>query len=368
MSVSDPEEKAFWLAADADLQRKTMLACWDRAIARGAKVERLRIALPGLTLSVEGIGEQAMRLMTMAFAHRSALDAGAAAPPNAQNWRILDLAQAGIEAGLPPTTHPLGRYGYLQHSRDNSLLIERRNGFATLYEVEARRFTTVIESLAEVDNDVLAKPLLRLLIGLLFKEGATALHAAAVGFGGQGMLVTGSSGAGKSTFSAAALLAGANFVSDDFVLLSREGGTFVAQSLYATVLLGEGALALAPQLREVCRPPRGGMPWQKHLLPVAEAFPEALSSALPITALASVARSPESAARIKPESRAALLRALAPNSILSSPWREAARAAPIFDLVECLPSFRLETGSDLPSIGGLLRDFFAVKAPRIGTP
>lgn len=66
--------------------------------------------------------------------------------------------------------------------------------------------------------------------GLLLQE-TLMIHALAFEYQGQGLLVLGASGAGKTTLALAALAAGAKIVSDDRVALRREGDKLRAYSM-----------------------------------------------------------------------------------------------------------------------------------------
>ena len=60
------------------------------------------------------------------------------------------------------------------------------------------------------------------------------IHAATVGVDGKGVLIVGRSGSGKTTFAISCLMAGLEFVSDDYTLLSASG-TLQAMPLYTMV-------------------------------------------------------------------------------------------------------------------------------------
>ena len=55
------------------------------------------------------------------------------------------------------------------------------------------------------------------------------MHASAVAFGGRGVLILGTSGAGKSALALALIGRGAALVADDRVMLTRRGNALVAQ-------------------------------------------------------------------------------------------------------------------------------------------
>lgn len=73
------------------------------------------------------------------------------------------------------------------------------------------------------------------------------IHAAAIGENGKGILIAGRGGSGKSTLSIGCMLAGMDFVADDYTLIS-EFGSVTAFPLYTSVMLNPD-MAEAYQLR-----------------------------------------------------------------------------------------------------------------------
>ena len=82
--------------------------------------------------------------------------------------------------------------------------------------------------------------------------GGLALHAAAFELGGEGVLAVGRSGSGKSTLALAALAAGGRVVSDDTVVVFRQGseGELCAAPLRPDLSLRRGSLGLLPSVQE----------------------------------------------------------------------------------------------------------------------
>ena len=75
------------------------------------------------------------------------------------------------------------------------------------------------------------------------------LHGAAVGAGGHGALITAPSGKGKSTLALACLVAGMDYVAEDYVLVNRRGPA-VAHPLLNTAYLTPATLDMLPELKE----------------------------------------------------------------------------------------------------------------------
>jgi hypothetical protein len=182
------------------------------------------------------------------------------------------------------------------------------------------------------------------------QQGIQLVHAGLVSRSGRGVLIAGSSGAGKSTTALACLCAGFDFLSDDCAGLQEVGGgSFVGYSLYSSARLERDHLQRFPLLRlhaRVSDDPRSG----KSLLQVAELFPDRVARAVPIRALAlpRVADAPRS--QLRPASRGQALLVLAPSSLRVHFHSGAAGFDQLARLVNQVPSYWLELGHDLRSI------------------
>lgn len=97
-----------------------------------------------------------------------------------------------------------------------------------------RRYYYAMPQPAGVDTVVYGHTVAGLFSRWASDAGMILLHAAAVGTQGKGVLIVGRSGSGKSTFSVSCLMAGLDFVSDDYVLLSQTGPV-EAMPLYTNI-------------------------------------------------------------------------------------------------------------------------------------
>lgn len=80
------------------------------------------------------------------------------------------------------------------------------------------------------------------------QNGMMLLHSACVGVNGKGIMLSARGGGGKSTLAVSCLLNGFDFVSDDYILVNREG-PLKAMPLYRTVSLNQDmASVLKPDL------------------------------------------------------------------------------------------------------------------------
>jgi hypothetical protein len=191
-----------------------------------------------------------------------------------------------------------------------------------------------------------AAPLRGLLAALAASAGGCLAHAAAVGREGDGLLLAGPGGSGKSTTAIAAAERGWSFCGDDFVLIHTGVGGPRVDALYNTAkstLAGARAAGLA----------------MDHFPRLARStddradktvFHVSTSAGLRVRAivLPSVAEPGRGRARafLRPASRAEAVRALLPSSLLLIPGAAPEARARLAALPAGLPSFVLELGPD----------------------
>ena len=309
-------------------------------------------ALPGYTLIVQSVGKEVSSLLTAAFSHL-AIDT----PANDKDtllWRIGDTSLTGDHPDFPPPPDGVQKYGNFNHGNKHDLFVERRQGLVSVYDHNSGAITSISCGAAYLENDQIAKPLLRFLLGILLQKGIYLAHAALVGLNGRGLLVTGKGGMGKSTISSTALRNGYSFCSDDFVALQRVGDEIVGHSLYSTLMLHPDQLPEHPHFEGHIRPASSeNIP--KSVVILGSGFRKQTVARLLVDGIAipQITDAPHS--ELRTISRAAALRALTPTSVFSSPWREVERARFLMDLAANLPCFTYQSGSDFSQISEPLR-------------
>jgi hypothetical protein len=206
-----------------------------------------------------------------------------------------------------------------------------------------------------------AKPLARLLLKWHNDQDVQVIHTGLVASDGKGILFAGKSGSGKSTSSLACICAGFGYLSEDYVgLESRPDGSFVGHSLYNSVFLETSHLERFSELKPYAI--KGRAPHElKSVVILSQVFLEQLERSVPIRALALLRVADAPMAKFRPASKGEALLALGPTSLLQIPNRKL--GAPGFnklaELVERLPCFWLEVGSDLRSIPNRVDDLLA---------
>jgi hypothetical protein len=351
--------KEIWIDPNAQFCEDIAQTCYADILGSVSQSEIFQrvYALPGLILKVVGAGHEVANLLTAAFSHLRASDY-IEAEHETLTWHIGDvsLISSAPEFPLLPTgMHELGNFNC---SASGHIFIERRSGLVTVYNRKTHIVTSICDGAGKIENDVIAKPLLRFLMGILQLKGIHLAHSALVGLNGKGILVTGKGGKGKSTISSAALLGGLSFCADDFVALQRTGTGIVGHSLYATLLLHENQLPKHPHLRAYCRRSHSATV-PKTVVILAGNFAGQTVQSLAIDAITVPHIVAGTASSLQPISRVEALRALTPTSVFSSPWRSVETARFLFDLATELPCYAYHSGSVFEDISQPVKDRYA---------
>lgn len=190
---------------------------------------------------------------------------------------------------------------------------------------------------------------------MLKRRGYFNLHAAGVSVGDTSLLFAGHSTAGKSTLAVALCRAGFDFLSDDYVFLSRRDDDLDVLGFPEELDLLDGTIALFPELRpllDVAMRPG----WVKRQVRVEEYWtaPRTSRSAPGVLVFPSVADSPTSA--IEPMTPRDAIADLVPNIQFTNAALAQAHLDVITDLVRRCGCYRLKTGRDLDTLPARLRD------------
>lgn len=205
-----------------------------------------------------------------------------------------------------------------------------------------------------------ARPFTAPLLLWLMDRGITALHAGLVAHQGRGVLLGGPSGSGKTTTALACADAGLTYLGDDHIgLETGSSGTFVGHSLFASANVEPAHLRRFPAL--VSHAITGSLPEDDKSLLLLADTPCRLAAVAPISAIALPRVTGSSITTVHPASRAEALLRLAPSSLflpharkLKSTFERLAR------VVESVPSYWLDLGSDVGDIAPRVADMLAL--------
>ncbi|GAB5561864.1 MAG: hypothetical protein SynsKO_35110 [Synoicihabitans sp.] len=186
-------------------------------------------------------------------------------------------------------------------------------------------------------------------------EGLHLVHAACVGEAGTGLLLAGRGGSGKSTTSLLGLMAGMQFVSDDYCLLESPATTApTAHCLFSSGKLLRSHLENFPRLARVAvSPPEDG--FDKKVIYAHEHFPDQVSPRLRIGAIVLPRVAHLEQCAVTPASFADALKALAPSTLFQLRATDSRSFRAMAALTRKVPCRHLELGRDFAEIPHCLR-------------
>jgi hypothetical protein len=259
--------------------------------------------------------------------------------------RVWDAASTGVRRiPMPPDAMHHGETSPRYHGEDDGIVVHAADATLSVVEVGTR---TALHYVPDA-NDVLwyqeAAPLKDVVHAWAGWHDLRLIHAGAVGHRDGGVLIAGAAGAGKSTTSLACMGAGLGYAGDDYVLVDVERA-FV-YSLYSSAKLEWENLDRHPRLFQ----PANSRPDPKAVALLSRDVPERIVSGFPLLAmlLPTVTRRDET--RVVATTAGRALLGLAPSSVLQMPGQSQPALAAMTRLVERVPAFRLELGTDVSAV------------------
>jgi hypothetical protein len=179
-------------------------------------------------------------------------------------------------------------------------------------------------------------------------------HAATLGFGGRGVLLAGSGGAGKSGTTLAGIAHGMSSVGDDYVLLDR-GPSRQAHAVFAKMKQDERGFE-----RVRLNPAHfGGEPnWQNKIeFNPTQIHSQALTDRMEIVAIMLPKIAYQTRTTLKPARPAEAMLALAPSGLFQMPGCAASGVRFFSNFVRSLPVFHLCLSADPQEIADTIHGF-----------
>lgn len=266
--------------------------------------------------------------------------------PDSQTWRI---GQGTV------TASPDSRF--IRHMLDRTVVCLDR---------KAQRIVGWYASAADVSLHQRGKPLQMLLAVWASDRGLVAVHAACIARKGAGVLLPGRSGAGKSTAALACLHAGFDSLGDDWIGIGAVAhGAAPAYGLYSSTYLQPVHATRFPRITSRIVAPNDP-DTEKALLFLTDAFPRQMRGDTTLRALALPRIIAGTAAHVRPAAKRDALLTLIPSTVFEM-YPRVGRAGidRLTQLVEELPAYWLEMGSDLDAIPRCVGEILAsVGVPR----
>jgi hypothetical protein len=193
-------------------------------------------------------------------------------------------------------------------------------------------------------------------------QGTEVIHAGLISKNGRGILLGGRGGAGKTTTALACLYSGFDYLGDDYIGLEASGAeSLIGHSLYSSAWLPKDNLHRFPGFVAHAEPDEYGAS-ERYLVFVHTLFPNQLASSAPIRVLVLPRVTGASFCRLRPATKGEALLALAPTSIVNLPNSGSRTLQKLANLLERVPCYWLELGSDLENIPRCLEE--VISKPR----
>ena len=334
---SEDEQRAFFEAS---------LNCALTAEAKAGPLERW-FEIAGGTLRICFAGERLVECFTPALAHLEI-----AAKPHADAViHVWDTESTGVAMVPPicPAQHFSSRGDIWSMAsrrfKSNFLWSE---GAVALMDVRTATGVYWAHSASVLPFWAKASPLRNLLHWWMESRGMQLVHGAAVGRDGEGVLITGRGGLGKSTTALSCLGAGLEYVGDDYLVVELSPVPR-AHSLYCTGKLEWDQMTRFPRFAGLARN-HGSPIGDKAVMHLHPAMGRQLVRTLTLKAILTpgIVGRPETT--FSPVSAPVLERAAGFPTMTQLPHVGRRTVAFIERLVAGLPGLRLNLGSDLAAI------------------
>lgn len=338
-------------AAQARETFDDLAAGFELAVGRfgPASVLIRHYTLAGRPARVRVLGSRLAEALDRPFRH---LRRGPAADADVRLFiDMWDEAETGMGVPGIEAAPDLAARGQVTASEDARILIHERAQTVAGFDRAARRVVGWVGDARHLTLYEQGRPLHSALLLWHQDRRVQPVHAGLVSLDGQGILLGGQGGSGKSTTALMCLKAGFQYQADDYVGVERTPDGYVGHSMYSSTHLEPHHIERFPWLQPHAIP--GSLPGEdKSLVLLADAKPDGLSAQASIRALALPCVVDAEATRVRPASRLEALLRLAPSTLLQLPH---ACATPdglgrLGDMVETIPTFWLELGRDMERI------------------
>jgi hypothetical protein len=355
------------ILAEDEIPFDRMASLFEEAAAGGHDELRLNVAGHPVRLRIAGsrwatIVRQAMGHLIDPEGHAGSVGRPRSQGHEATGWSAAselridawDAAETGVPM-MPAAQSELSAPPILMRtSTDGAQVGEERPHSLVWMDRNERRIVGCVSDTGLLNLDERARPFHKLISAWLEDHSVQVVHSGLIECNNKGILFVGNGGAGKSTSSIACLRAGMRYLGDDFIGLGLESDQFVGYGLYATCLLNVHHIERFPDLRPLGHAPNHASE-DKFVLYLQRSFPQSLQRQVHIHALVLPRVVDRDFAVLRPASRMAALKAIAPTSVMYLPRPNRTAFERLAMLVEKTPCFWLELGRNIDSIPAVVR-------------
>ena len=341
---------------------------FDAAVEAPSAIEERDFRLAGGAVRFRSPHPEMLRRLCRAFAHLELAD------PAPTPDLVVNLWDSASGSPAPPLPHTgdekaPGAFFYFSNEVLRAGFQLGTSGDARVLEVYRQAPTPALSVLERgaarawywvADADRIpyweeATPLVYLLDWWLRERDMYLLHAGAIGTSAGGVVLVGKSGSGKSTTALSSLDSDLVYAGDDYVGVSL-GPQPEVHSFYSSGKLMQNHVDRLPFLLDALAN-RERLDAEKAVVYVNERWPERMSPGFPLRAVVAPRVTPGLAgARVLEASPAEAFKALAPSTVFQMHTRGQDSLMRARRLLERVPSYVLEVGSDIPSIPRAIAD------------
>ncbi len=257
----------------------------------------------------------------------------------------------------------LSRRGEVQGFNDRRIRIafDRASDLLSCFDADRRLALFCTPSADSVPMHETATPLTAILSWWLRSRGLEFVHAGAVSWAGRAALLTGDSGAGKTTSALACLASSLGYLGDDTCAVEAGRAPRVF-GLYNTAKLTPDCVERLPHLREAVSNP-GRLDREKAVVFLGEGQRARLERSCPVEAIVLPRVTARVTPVLRPASPSAAARALGLGSALRFAGVDEDGLRNLVRLCHTVPCYELQLGSDLARVPELIRRLLAREAP-----
>jgi hypothetical protein len=215
-----------------------------------------------------------------------------------------------------------------------------------------------VENAARIPYWEQATPIRYLLDWYLRARGVLQVHAGSVGTEAGGVLLVGKSGSGKSTATLSTLQSDLQYAGDDYVAVETDGEPYVHALYSAGKLMPDHVQRLPFLLPALANGEQ--LETEKAVVYVHEHWPDRMTTGFPLRAILvpRVAHGLERA-RVTRASALVGMTALAPSTVFQMHTRGQDALRRMRGLLERVPTYHIDLGSDMPSIPAAIVELVA---------
>lgn len=327
-------------AGPCDLFHRAAWAAFETACAASAPLTH-SFEVGGRTLEACFAGEAMLAQVLPALAHLQT------APAPAADLRVAvwDSASTGQPLPTPPWRPDdqvsRGEIRGFDTGPDLRLALQGGSGALSMLHPGSRRGMLWLDDAARCPSWEAAAPLRGLLHWWCAPPRRQLVHGAAVGRDERAVLLTGKGGSGKSTTALTALLAGFDYLGDDYLLCDLATQGPLVHSLYNSAKVDAQTLRKLPGL-PAAQPEPGE---EKAVLYTREHFPAQLRRRAQLCAILVPRVTGGNQTSLHALSAAQAFLALAPTTLFQLPGAGRDAAGFLRRLVAALPCYELQLGA-----------------------